>query len=93
MGGFDAHQFGQAIEIRNVTGCQEAAGDKVIKGSTDVDHHLAGRLFLQAITRQLGHQHIHRVFGCEDQEGGLVSYWTGFKEYIDLSAISLHLFT
>lgn len=52
MGRLDAHQLREAIEIRNVTGCQGTAGDQAIEGSTDVDHHLAGWCFLKTITRQ-----------------------------------------
>lgn len=55
MGSFDAHQFWQAIKIRDVAGCQGTARDQVVQGSTDVDHHLAGWSFLKAVVRQLGH--------------------------------------
>lgn len=70
MGGLDAHQFWKAIEVSDVTSCHRAAGDQVIEGSTDVDHHLAGRHLLKTITGQLRHQNVHHVFSCQSKEEG-----------------------
>lgn len=61
MGCLDGHQFWQAIEVQDVTGCQGTAGDQVIEGSTDVDHHLTGWCFLKTIVGQLRHQDSNHV--------------------------------
>lgn len=65
MGRFDAHEFWNAVEIRDVAGCQGRAGDQVVQGPADVDHHFAGRGFLKAVVRQFGHQNFHHICGCQ----------------------------
>lgn len=71
----DAHQFREAVEVTNVPGCLGTFGNQVIKGSTDVDHHLTGGCCLKAVTGQLGHQNIHRVLSCR-REGSDLNKWS-----------------
>lgn len=71
VGRLDAHQFGDAVEVTDVAGCRGAAGDQVVEGSAEVDHHVAGWHFLQAVCGKLGHQKPHHVLSCHDTEEGL----------------------
>lgn len=64
VGRFDAHEFRNAIKIGDVPGCKGGAGDQVVQGPTDVDHHLTGRSFLKAVIWQFGHQDFDHICGC-----------------------------
>lgn len=59
----DAHQLDQTIEEGDVSCSHHAAGHQVVEGSTDVHHHITGRLLLAAIGGQFGKQGIYHLCG------------------------------
>lgn len=68
----DSNQFRHSIKISHISCSQWTCHDQVIKSATDVDHYIAGWLFLMPITWQNGNQDIHYFCSCSR---GKKTFW------------------